>query len=349
MMIALAAALTIFGAPQAERPLIFHDFETRSYGWRALNEGHSVDRTTNSLDVKNGTGALEFMFVPSAGQMSGMMLELGDISGAEGMTFWIKASRATAIAVGLFEQDEEEYVIVVNVPANRWLHVKANFEDFILTDESPLLNRRLDVEKIRAVLMLDLIATIAVGSDIGELLFGSRTGSNALWLDDFALLQKAPAPKLKREPLVIDSFDRDYTSWIPLQGVTLEPILGKGMRVSYERQLGRIPGLLKGISPTSLKGAKEIVFTLRCPQETSFIIRLEETDGEKWQVEARAPGGNESADMAIPLADFSPADDSELKDGRISPENLKLVFMADLTEAEPGTKNEFWIEKVFAR
>lgn len=342
MIIALTAFALQSGA------LISQDFEKESFGWKGLAEAVAVKRTTNRLDVKNGEGALEAAYVPSPGRIPGIALATGDLSDARGIRFWVKSSHGTTLVVALMEREGERYNLALTIPQNEWTEIKANVEDFTLADDSPKQNQELDMNRIEAIAMVDALATFAIDKN-ASYIFGSREGTNAFWLDDFRVLRTEPMPEASKQKMLVDAFERDFNSWIPFKDMALSVSRGKGLTVKYERMDARIYALIRGVTPGILAGAKSIVLQMRSPQAGSFVIKAEETDGEKWQRAVTCAGGNESTEVVASFADFTKSDDSGNADDNLSPEKIKMLAIVDTSRAAAGTKNEFTIERVSGR
>ncbi|GIV03046.1 MAG: hypothetical protein KatS3mg015_1876 [Fimbriimonadales bacterium] len=344
------ATLICLAAISQGQPLLHDTFEESTSSWLTLSPSYTVRKTTNALDVKSGNGALEFTYVYVEGEAPLLLRQVGDLTGAKGISLWLKTSRAAYVVLALAEGETgkgERYGVPVHIPANTWTKVEANLDDFALFDDSPIDNRKLDLDKLAFFGVIEVLSTFVKGPTM-EYLFGPRTGTNALWLDDFQVLPTKPASGVFTGGNLIDGCNRGYVSWLPLLGMDLTPS-SDGLRVRYERMQARIYGMLRGVSPASITAEKELALTVRCAQELRMIVGFEETDGEKWQATATFPGGNETVDVVIPFDSLAPADDSGKADGKFSPNKLKLLSLIDITEAEPGTVGEFVLKRVEAR
>jgi hypothetical protein len=330
--------------------LLRDTFEESLSSWMTLSPSYTIRRTTNALDVRSGAAALEFAYVYVEGEAPLLLRQVGDLTGAKGVSLWLKTSRAAYVILALAEGEAgrgERYGLAIYVPANQWTKAEANLDDFTLFDDSPVDNRKLDLDKLAFFAVMEALSTFVKGPTM-EYLFGPRTGTNALWLDDFEILPTQPAQGIATGGNLIDACNRGYSSWLPLLGMELTPS-ADGLRVRYQRMQARVYGLLRGVSPSSITAQKELVLTVRCAQELRVVVGFEETDGEKWQATTTFPGGNEVVEVAIPFDSLAPAEDSGKADGKFSPSKLKLLSLIDTTEAEPGTVGEFLLKRVQVR
>lgn len=336
-------------ATALQAPLIHDTFERDLSGWRVLTPSYTLRRTSNSHDVREGAGALEMSYVFVEGQFPLVFREVGSLEGAEGISAWFKASRDALVVLLISEkEDGERFTLPVYLPAQTWTRVVANLDDFQLADDSPIKNRKLDLDNVAAVGFLDVLPAFVQGETM-EYLFGPRTGTNVLWLDEFQILDRKPAGgKMAGEGLV-DAFNRPFSSWLPLLGVTLTPSESGGMRVYYKREPNRLYAMLRSVSPGTLAGGKELTLKVKAPQEVRLAFGVEETDGEKWQAIVQLPGGNEVAEVSVRFSEMQKTEDSGSADGAVSPEKIKLITLVDLTEAEPGTVADFTLLRLFTK
>ena len=342
-MMSLATLLAL--ASLSQSALIHDSFERDTNGWRVLTPSYTLRRTSNVPDVREGEGALELSYVFVEGQIPLVIREVG----AEGIAAWFKASRDALVVLLIGEKDEgERFTLPVHLPAQKWTKVVANLEDFQLADDSPIQNRKLDLDKVAAVGFVDLLPTFIRGEAM-EYLFGPRTGTNVVWMDEFQILEQRPADGKMTGTGLVDAFNRSFSSWMPLIGITLTPSEAGGTRVYYKREANHFYAMIRSVSPGTLAGGKELVLKVRAPQEVRIVIAVEETDGEKWQAIAQVPGGNEVSQVFVRFAEMQKSEDSGSADGTLSPERIKLITLLDLTEAEPDTVADFTLLRLFTK
>ena len=336
-------------ATALQGPLIHDTFERDVDGWRVLTPSYTLRRTSNQPDVREGAGALELSYVFVDGQFPLVFREVGSLQGAEGISGWFKASRDGLVVLVISEkEDGERYTLPVYLPAQKWTRVVANLDDFQLADDSPIKNRKLDLDNVAAVGFVDILPVFVRGETM-EYLFGPRSGTNVVWLDEFQILERKPARGKMTGAGLVDAFNRPFASWLPLLGITLTPSETGGMRVYYKREPNRFYAMLRSVSPGTLAGGRELALQVRAPQEIRLAVGVEETDGEKWQAIIQVPGGNEVADVSARFADMQKSEDSGSADGKLSPEKVKLITLVDLTEAEPETSADFTLLRLSTR
>lgn len=342
--------VTVLALSTLSQSALIHDtFERDISNWRVLSPSYALRRTSNPPDVREGEGALEMSYVFVEGQFPLVVREVGSLEGAEGIAGWFKASRDALLVLLISEKDDgERYTLPVYLPAQKWTRVVANMEDFQLADDSPVKNRRLDLDSIAAVGFVDVLPIFVRGETM-EYLFGPRTGTNVVWLDEFQILEEKPVNGKLTGSGLVDAFNRPFSTWLPLLGMTLTPSESAGMHVYYKREPNRFYAMLRSVSPGTLSGAKELVLKVRAPQEVRLMLGVEETDGEKWQAVMQVPGGNEITDVLMRFAEMQKTDDSGSADSVLSPEKIKLITLADLTEAEPGTVADYHLLRLSSR
>lgn len=345
MSLATALATVII----AQGALIRDSFEQSTGEWKVLTPSYVLRRTSNAPDVREGEGALEMSYVFIEGQLPLVLREVGSLEGAGGISAWFKASRDALVVLLIGEKDEgERFTLPVYLPAQKWTKVVANLEDFQLADDSPVRNGDIDLDNVAAVGFVDVLPAFVRGEAM-EYLFGPRTGTNVVWLDEFQIVEGKPAEGRLNGGGLVDAFNRPFSSWLPLLGITLTPSASTGMRVYYRREPNRFYAMLRSVSPGTLSGGKELVLRARAPQEIRLALGLEETDGEKWQAIGQLPGGNEVAEVVFRFSEMQKSEDSGSADGKLSPEKVKLVTLVDLTEAEPGTAADFTLLRLSTR
>jgi hypothetical protein len=333
----------------AQGALIRDSFEQSTSGWKVLSPSYVLRRTSNAPDVREGEGALEMSYVFVEGQLPLVFREVGSLEGAGGISAWFKASRDAFLVILIAEKEEgERYTLPVYLPAQKWTKVVANLEDFQLADDSPVRNRSIDLDSVAAVGFVDLLPAFIRGEAM-EYLFGPRTGTNVVWLDDFQIVEGKLVEGRSNGAGLVDAFNRPFSSWLPLLGITLTPTETAGMRVYYKREPNRFYAMLRSVSPGTLAGGKELVLKARAPQEIRFALGIEETDGEKWQAIGQLAGGNEVAEVVVRFAEMQKSEDSGSADGKLSPEKIKLITLSDITEAEPDTVGDFTLLRLSTR
>lgn len=343
----LATALAL--ATLSQTPLVNDTFEHDLSGWRVLTPSYTLRRTTNEPDVRNGGGALEMSYVFVEGQFPLVIREVGSLQGANGIAGWFKSSRDGLLVLLIAEKDDgERFTLPVYLPAQKWTRVVANLEDFQLAEDSPIKNRKLDLDNVAAVGFVDTLPAFVRGEAM-EYLFGPRTGTNVVWLDDFQILEQRPASLPMTHAGLVDAFNRSFSSWLPLLGMTLTPSESSGMRVHYKREPNRFYGMLRSVAPGTLAGGKELVLKVKAPQEFRLVLAVEETDGEKWHATVQVPGGNEVTEVSARFSEMQKSDDSGSADDVLSPDRIKMVTLLDLTEAEPGTAAELTLLRMFTK
>jgi hypothetical protein len=357
MRLAIAAALLAIAAgptamAQAGNTLLSHGFETADEltGWKKFQEGDTlsiVTREERPTDVRSGQGALCFSFTAKQGKFPAFYSGLPNVSGMKCVDLWLKTDIDTALMLALGErgeteggvtEDGETYNVVIYTKGGEWTRATVPIEDFQHDEDSPVLNNRLEPEKIHAIALMDALTMFTVGNEELARFLGDHSGPQRVLVDDLRILTAYPGSAAAGAGVVIDSFERNYLSWVPFKNVAMRvakmrgTTTGRGLRVEYERAADRLNALVRGVPKGSLAGTSELRFKVSSDREIQLRVGVEESDGGKWVTIITVSGGDAVGSYSVSFADMNPAEDTADPDGKLSPQKVNLVSFIDVTQ-----------------
>jgi hypothetical protein len=273
--------------------------------------------------------------------------------------FWAKGSVGMPLVVALQERDGGRFQAQVAVPAKRWQRVELALSDFVLgkeKDDPRDADGKLDIAKLESISIADL-SQMLVGGLEPELLeaLGIRAGARELMLDDIeASSATLPEPAAAAGEVLIDGFLRPHAAWfatgsVRLDVVTEKPLQGRGLRLDYESEPGKISAAMRSVEVGSLAKAGKLLLSLSSVKATSILVQLEEMGGGKYNATVALEGGRRLQQVALNLADLKPSDDSRDANGKLDRGEIKQLIIADLSFIEGGAgANTIWIGPVRA-
>lgn len=314
-------------------PLISHDFETEAGGWVAFGGTGKVEITRNKNDVHAGKGALAYSYVASKDRILATILPVTEFGKATGIQFWVKTDVPTAVLLNLNEKTDEQdipYQAVFTTKNNEWQRVTIPIEDFILDENKTDPNGKLDLDKVNGIGFLDVLALFGANDPGVAMLLGDHSGTRFLWLDEFTVLTR-PMTASKRANGVIDTFDRDYVSWLHTPNVTLSNSTGPALVAEYERKADALTFWAHAARPWHFADATRLQFTASATRETTLYVLLEEKGGGKYHALADLPDSGENQEFNVKLSEFVATDDSADTNNKLDLDQVKLIGFADAT------------------
>ena len=363
-LMALAIVLSLMKPLSAQTPdatIVKHEFEGSTHDWTAMGETARVTLTTAEGTFKNGKSALKFEYLVEAGETAALMLPVTQMppTTLKSIRFWVKSPVSMPLVVVLQERDGGRYQAMVGVPAGVWQRVELALSDFALgTDAGDPRdpNNKLDIDRLEAVALADL-SQMLVGGLEPELLnmLGIKTGARAFYVDDIEASTAAlPEPVVPAGEVLIDGFARPHVAWFATGSVRSriveeKPLEGKGMRLDYDLEEGKIAAAMKAISPGALAGSSRLLLSMASAKPTSVLVQVEEVSGGKYDTVVTLEGGQKLQSLTLKLADFNPSSDSKDDNGKLDREKIKQILIADLSFMGGGAgANTLWVGRIRA-
>jgi hypothetical protein len=327
--------------------------------WTYIGEGGAV--------AAEGKSGLTFKYVLGAKTFSAAVLPAsGKLDHMQRIRFRVKADHDTAVAVLLSEHKPGggDYSAWFWAPANQWQQIELSPGDFAVNDgpkDAVDPDGKLDLDQVEGIGILDLahfFNQLPDGSAF-PVVVARSAGAHTLWLDDFQMLNSAPArAKPSAKTISIDSFNRGFLQWITLGGMNLKlvsadnPVVGPALQVSYEQVDGRFAVLVGRLSNLDLSKAKRIAFDIASEHEATLAVSLEmkkpgSDQGPRFNVTIYPPAGRKVFHVNLRLEDFEQTPAGTLK---LDPSRLKSITITDVSAAAGGEAgaNTIWIGNVEA-
>lgn len=308
--------------------------------------------------VRQGSGALEFLYTPREGVLPGFILTGLKIPGARSVEFWIRSSHYTGVAVILAEKDGSRYVSYFLLGPGKWQKVALSLDEFLLEEKSQDENWRLDPDQIRAMGILDLV----VFKPLREVLKEEATGTRYLGLDEVVFSTKEVPRSFSIRPVeggkevVVDCFENGLVQWLPVGLKCPRPEVkwvregaeGRGaLRMDYSLEPKGAVALVKPLEGLPLKGAERVSLRIRVAQPSAILIALEEQDGSNYQYMLKVLPEEGWKKVEAPLVQFKLAKDSTDENSKLDTDQLKLLILLDASAFMGRTgPRTLWVDEV---
>ncbi|HEY3741287.1 MAG TPA: hypothetical protein VGL53_15660 [Bryobacteraceae bacterium] len=367
-LITLAILVTCQARSQS---LVKHTFDTDTGGWLTMGTNGSVAITHDKASVKAGAGALEYKYSLDGQGINTAILPLGapgSVAAMGHVKFWIKSDHDTAIGVVLSEKKPGggDYTALVWTPANAWQHIDLVPADFTANDgpNDPVdADGKLDPAQIEAFGIIDVAQLFNHLPTEAPIVVARSSGSHTILLDDFEITDAKPPASAAAGNVVIDRFDRGFSQWITLGGMTLalsssaeNPIAGPTLTASIQTVEGKLALLTRRIDGARIEGTKRIAFDIAADHEGTFVLSIEvkktgatSGQGPRYNFEINPPEGRKVFRVNVSLADFE-ADENSAEDpaGKLEAGHIKSISIGDITALAGGAAgpNKIWIGPV---
>ena len=350
-------------------PVKVDDFEGPLAGWGSLklaegelpgaDAGATIEITADSNGVRSGQAGLFYAYEvqPRAFRLLALQRQW-DLSGMRSLRLWVKPGVTTMLTVGVGERSGATYSAAVLCPGDAWQEVHVNLDELLPGDAPKDPNGKLD---------LDQVTSLQV-SDAAHLLVNLQPelqGRRHLYLDDVTFEeQAAPVSQGGREVMgrpgyLVDSFENGLVRWSPF-GLQFDAGLklaffdgaavteaaapaGGGKRClkwSYSRQQGRVTAVLRDVGALPLREAKTLHLWTRTEKDGTYLLALEEKDGSRYQTMVTLKAGDGWRELEYFLSNFALADESQDENGKLDPDQVKQVGVADLSALLGGAVGE---------
>lgn len=325
--------------------------------WTALGEGASAQAGREEGWSRQGRPALDYRYQVGKGQLSLLVLPIhgAALARAGGLSFAVKASHMSNLLLALEEQGGGRWSLPVTVNAGQWQEVRIALDDLVLAvggDAPPDSNGRLDLERVRRLSVVDVGAMLASKSPDAMRLFGIPGGAHRLALDDLRFTAAGPRADSADS---LDGFARPSPPWSTFGASRAEPgreapLSQPGWVVDYRKQTGAVMSVIRPLPAGALSGADALELSLASRIKTSLVLKLEQSDGDKFEASFDLPGRAELQTVSLKLADFKRSDDSGSRNARPRPERIVNLLLLDIGGlfASKG-ENRLWLQRVASR
>ena len=365
----LLAILFSFSAlfAQQSQTVLKHTFDSGTEGWIMMGQNGSVK---TSSEAKAGAGALAFTYSLDAKGLSTAILPAGagNLSSLGRIRFWIKADHDTSIAIILSEKKPSggDYAAMFHAPKNVWQQVELALAEFSANDgpNDPVdSDGKLDPDQIEGIGFIDLAGFFNDLPEESPMVVARKTGMHTLLIDEFEVLRGAAAKPGQAKPggVLNDGFDRGYSPWVTMGGMSLapaapadNPLGAPALMASMKAVSGKLPILMRRTNGAGLAGTKRIAFDLASEHETTLALSIEtkkagSSQGPRYNFMVYPPEGRKVFRVDVSLADFEhDANSPEDPAGRIDASLIKSIAIGDISGLLGGAvaDNKIWIGRI---
>jgi len=321
--------------------------------WTLLGANASVSVSREAGWSRAGRRALDYRYEVGMGQLSLLVLPLrgAQLAGAGTVSFAAKASHMSNLVLALEEQGGGRWSLPVTLNAGVWQEVRIALDDLVLAvggDAPPDANGRLDLDRVQRLSIVDAGAMLASKSADVMRLFGIPAGPRRIVIDELRF--SAPARDGTADSL--DGLARQTPPWSIFGATRAElsreaPLREPGWVVDYRKQSGAVMSLMRPLPVAALAGADLLELTLASRLKSSLLLKLEQSDGDKFELGFDLPGNGSLQTLRLKLADFKRADDSASSATRVKPERLSNLLLMDVGGWFASTgENRLWLQRV---
>jgi hypothetical protein len=378
---AVAACLFAGGALEAfqdpEKKMLIADFEGELGEWTAMKLGEGgagpdpdskVAITHEAASVKSGKGALSYTYeiTPKTVRVLALQKPM-DLTGMKSLRLWVKCSQATAVVVGLTELGGASYQAVAHCPAGAWQEVAVNLNELVVDDPAKDANGKLDLDQIGSITIFDIGGFLA-------LFLPDLKGTRTMALDDLGFSSK-PVPLSTGATQVtrvvpmhlVDNFETPVIRWFPISvdfsetpkfslfeaAVAVDKDVPEGggkqsLKFSHPRKGRKIHGILRNLEKLDLSKAVSIELSLKGSHDGTYFVAIEEKGGARYNKKVDLLLGDWKS-YSWKLSDFTLAEDSRDDNGKLDPDQIKQITIADVTTLSGGGDADevhLWVDNV---
>jgi len=366
-----------YGRQDAEKKVSISDFEGDTVEWSGMTLGEGGVNPDNdskfaitheAASVKSGKGALSYSYEVTPKLVRVLALQRPiDLTGMKSLHLWVKCSHATSVIVGLAEASGASYQANAHCPAGTWQEIAVNLDELTADEPAKDPNGKLDLDQVGAITILDVAGFVA-------LFLPDLKGARTMMLDDIGFSSKpvaattGPAQVTRVVPIhMVDNFETSVIRWMPLSlefadspkfnlfdapvAVDKDVPTGGGkqsLKFSYPRKGKKVHGVMRSLEKVDLSKATTLDLAVKCSHDGTFFVAIEEKDGSRYNMKIDLLLGDWKS-FSWPLTEFKIADDSQDDNGKLDPEQIKQITIADATLLLGGGEADqvhLWVDQV---
>jgi len=375
--VALLGATILHARQDPEKKMSIADFEGELGEWTAMKMGEAgvgpdsdskLAITHEAPFVKSGKGALSYTYdiTPKTVRVLALQKPM-DLTGMKSLRLWVKCSKATAVVIGLTEASGASYQAVAHCPAGAWQEVAMNLSELTLDDPAKDANGKLDLDQIGSLTIFDIGGFLA-------LFLPDMKGTRTMTLDDVSFsstpvaLTTGATQVTKIVPIhLVDNFESPVIRWLPIAvdftegpkfslfeaGVAVDKDVPEGggkqsLKFSHPRKGKKIHGILRNLEKVDLGKAVSLDLSVKASHDGTYFVAIEEKGGARY---------NKKIDLLLgdwktytwKLSDFTLAEDSRDDNGKLDPDQIKQLTIADVTALMGGDEAEqvhLWVDNI---
>lgn len=361
----------------AEKSMMISDFEGDTVEWSGLTLGEGgvnpdgdskIAITREAASVKSGKGALSYSYdiTPKIIRVLALQRPI-DLTGMKSLHLWVKCSQATSVIVGLAEASGASYQANAHCSAGAWQEISVNLDELTADEPGKDPNGKLDLDQIGSITIFDIAGFVAT-------FLPDLKGSRTMALDDIRFSSKpvvsttGPAQVTRVVPIhMVDNFETSLIRWIPISlefadapkfalfdaPVTVDKDVPPGggkqsLKFSYPRKGKKVHGVMRNLEKVNLGKPATLDLAVKCSHDGTFFVSLEEKDGSRYNKKVDLLLGDWKS-FSWPLSEFTLADDSQDENGKLDPDQIKQISIADATQllgSNEADQVHLWIDQV---
>ena len=187
IVIALIIILAVISASVKRKPVYYYSLQGSLSGW--TTKGSPPGIISSFLGPpRDGKAAkcLRYVYKATAGGFTGVVKMMPDLKGFTSVDFWIWSGLDSDFVIGLEEDDGSSYIYLFNVPKEKWTHIEAAPERFLLNEDSQDENGTLDVDSLSSPVFI---------ADVSGL--RGKEYDNTIYLADLTIKRTVPKTAIK--------------------------------------------------------------------------------------------------------------------------------------------------------
>jgi hypothetical protein len=368
---------SLLPAQDAEKRIVLADFEGDLGEWTAMKMGEGgVGADTDSKvsvvreagAAKAGKGALSYTYDITPKTVRVLALQKpADLSGMKSLRFWVKCSEATAVVFGLGEASGASYQASAHCAAGAWQEVAVNLDELVVDDPAKDPNGKLDLDQVVSVTIFDIGGFLAM-------FLPDMKGTRTMTLDDVVVSSKAvalttgPTQVTKVVPIhLVDNFESPVIRWLPISvdftegpkfnlfeaAVAVDKDVPDGggkqsLKFTHPRKGKKIHGILRNLEKVDLKKATMLDLSVKASHDGTYFVAIEEKGGARYNMKIELLLGDWKT-YSWKLSDFTLAEDSRDDNGKLDPDQIKQITIADVTALLGGSEADevrLWVDNV---
>ena len=373
----LMAGTALQARQDPEKKMMIADFEGELGEWTAMKLGEGgggpdsdskLAITREAGAVKAGKGALSYTYdiTPKTVRVLALPKPM-DLTGMKSLRLWVKCSQATAVVIGLAETGGASYQTAVHCPAGAWQEIAVNLNELTVDDPAKDANGKLDLDQVGSFTIFDIGGFLAM-------FLPDMKGTRTMTLDEISFssvavpLTTGPTQVTKVVPIhLADNFESPVIRWLPISvdfselpkfnlfeaAVAVDKDVPEGggkqsLKFTHPRKGKKIHGIMRNLEKVDLSKAVSLDLSVKSSHDGTYFVAIEEKGGARYNMKIDLLLGDWKS-YTWKLSDFTLAEDSRDDNGKLDPDKIKQLTIADVTNLLGGSEADeahLWVDNV---
>lgn len=155
LVIAVIVVLMLVSASVEKKPVYYYSLQGSLSGWTTKGSppGLIASAVGPPRDGKTSK-CMRYVYKATAGGFTGVVKMMPDLKGLTSIDFWIWSKLDGEFVLGLEEDDGSSYIYIFQAPKEKWTHVEAAPERFMMNQDSQDENGMLDTDQLSSPLFV---------------------------------------------------------------------------------------------------------------------------------------------------------------------------------------------------